>query len=104
MLLKKTLVHNVHFWLKSKQDIFRLMEGLELLVDIPSIRDIHIGVPAPKTDEIADDTFDASLLILFDSVADETAYLVHPLHQRFVQEYASLICDRVTVTDAIDRE
>lgn len=46
---KKQLVHHVFFWLKnpdSKEDRDKLVEGLQTLSRIETIRKLHIGVLA----------------------------------------------------------
>jgi hypothetical protein len=66
MLLTNTFVHHVHFWLKNEADKQQLIDGLNTLLPIMHIRDIHIGVPADTHRDVVDRSYDVSLLILFD--------------------------------------
>jgi Stress responsive A/B Barrel Domain len=102
---KKQLVHHVFFWLKnrdSKEDLNKLIEGLQTLKKIESVRKIHIGVPAStEIRPVVDATYSASELIFFDDVAGQDAYQVHPIHKKFVENYAHL-WEKVIVYDSID--
>jgi hypothetical protein len=102
MLLKNTFVHHVHFWLKDKADQPKLIEGLNTLLPITSIRDIHIGVPADTKRDVIDRSYDVSLLILFDGPAEQEAYQVDPTHVFFAENYAKPLCAKVVVQDSIN--
>lgn len=88
------IVHHVFFWLKRKEsaeDRDALVAGLRTLSGIDVIRSLQIGVPASTEQrEVVDSSFDVSELMMFDSVADQTVYQNHPLHQAFVAEYSHL--------------
>jgi hypothetical protein len=104
---KKQLAHHVFFWLKnrdSKEDLNKLLEGLRSLKKIETIRSIHIGVPA-KTElrPVIDASYSASELILFDDIAGQDTYQVHPIHEKFVKDYAHL-WEKVVVYDSMDIE
>jgi hypothetical protein len=46
---KQMVIHHVFFWLKnpgSSEDLQKLINGLQTLRQINSIRKLHIGVPA----------------------------------------------------------
>jgi hypothetical protein len=102
---KKRLAHHVFFWLKkpnSKEDLRALIEGLKTLEKIPSVRGLHIGVPASTEQrDVVDASYSASELIFFDDVAGQDMYQVHPLHQKFV-ENCSKLWQKVVVYDAMD--
>lgn len=98
MILENTLVHHVHLWLKDKADKQKLIDGLNSLKAITHIRDIHIGVPLVA----ADDSCDASLLILFNNQIELDAYNVDPIHVAFVEKVAKPICSRVVVQDSVN--
>jgi hypothetical protein len=103
MLLKNTFVHQVYFWLNDKADLAKLIEGLNVLVPITSIRSIHIGVPADSEDRpVIERTYDASLLVTFDTLADHDHYQIDPLHDIFREQYAGPLCKRVMVLDSVD--
>jgi hypothetical protein len=102
MSLQNTFVHHVHFWLKDKADQPKLIEGLNTLLPITSIRDIHIGVPADTKRDVIDRSYDVSLLILFDGPAEQEAYQVDPTHVLFAENYAKPLCAKVVVQDSIN--
>lgn len=99
------LVHHALFWLKNPgpgPDRDQLIAGLQTLREIKLIRLLHVGVPAPvEARDVVDLSFDASELMVFDSVEDQTAYQTHPIHQAFIKSCEHLWA-RVVVTDAID--
>jgi len=98
------LVHHVFFWLKnpdSKADLAQLLDGIRSLAAIETVRSLHVGVPAStEVRPVIDSSYSASELITFDSVADEQAYQVHPLHQKFVEDHKHL-WSKVVVYDSI---
>lgn len=102
MFLHDTFVHHVHFWLKNKEDKAKLIEGLETLIPIPHIRDMHIGVPADTNRDVIDRSYDVSLLLLFDDLEAEEAYQHDPVHVVFAEQYAGPLCSKVVVSDSIN--
>ena len=102
MILENTLVHHVHIWLKDKADKQKLIDGLNTLKAITHIRDIHIGVPIATNDPMADSSYDASLLILFNNQAELEAYTVDPIHIAFVENCAKPICSKVVAQDSVN--
>ena len=103
MKLTNTFVHQVYFWLNDKADFDKLIEGLNVLVPITSIRSIHIGVPADSEERpVIERSYDASLLVTFDNLADHDHYQVDPLHDIFREQYAGPLCKRVMVLDSVD--
>lgn len=102
---KKLLAHHVFFWLKnadSKQDLAALIEGLKTLEKIPSVRGLHIGVPAnTEKRDVVDASYSASELIFFDDVAGQDIYQEHPIHRKFV-ENCSHLWQKVVVYDSMD--
>jgi hypothetical protein len=102
MILKNTFVHHVHFWLKNKAEQQQLIEGLNLLLTITHIRDIHIGVPADTYRDVVDRSYDVSLLILFDSPEAQEAYQTDPAHIIFAENYAKPLCSKVVVQDSVN--
>lgn len=102
MVLANTFVHHVYFWLKNKSDKGLLIEGLNTLIPIPHIREIHIGVPAETYREVVERSYDVSLLLLFDSKEAHDAYQVDPVHEKFAHDYAKALCEKVTVLDSVN--
>ncbi len=91
---KKTLSHHVFFWLKnpdSKEDLAKLIAGLNTLRKIETIRDLQIGVPAStEKRDVVDNSFSVSELMFFDDVEGQNVYQEHPIHKKFVDECSSL--------------
>ena len=96
------VVHHVFFWLKnpdSKEDLARLLAGLQTLAGIDTVRGIHIGVPADTEQRgVVDGSYSASEILFFDDVAGQDAYQVHPIHKQFIADCAHL-WERVVVYD-----
>lgn len=100
----KQMIHHVYFTLKnpdSVQDKQLLKEGLQSLVAIEEVRHLIIGEPAPTFDrEVIASDWHVSEVIYFDSVADQDAYQVDPVHQLFVTNYSHL-WSKVVVYDIL---
>lgn len=67
--------------------------------EIPQVKQLHIGVPAStEVRDVIDNTWQVSETMYFNSVEDQDAYQVHPLHQAFIEKYGHL-WQRVVVYD-----
>lgn len=100
---KELFVHHVLFYLKNagnEADKAKLLEGLNKLAKVPTIKMVHIGTPAATNREVIDRSYTFSWLCLFDSAADEEAYQKHPIHDEFRNNYASL-WEKVVIYDSI---
>jgi hypothetical protein len=86
------LSHIVLFWLKpelSSAEVQAFREGLEALKTIPTTRGVYIGTPAPTAPRpIIDTSYSIGVTVLFDSIADQDIYQVHPAHQGFLKEFS----------------
>ena len=103
MELKNTFIHHVYFWLKhpeSKEDLQKLVEGLEGLATVEEIKMYHIGVPAPTDREVIDNTYSISWLNIFETSEDHYAYQIHPKHLKFISDCSSL-WGKVKVYDSL---
>ncbi len=103
MELKNTFIHHVYFWLKhpeSKEDLQKLVEGLEVLATVEEIKMYHIGVPAPTDREVIDNTYSISWLNIFETSEDHDAYQIHPKHLKFISDCSSL-WGKVKVYDSL---
>ncbi len=102
---KKQIVHHVFFWLKnpdSKEDLAKLLAGLQTLRKIETIRQINIGVPAStEKREVIDSSYHASELMFFDDLTGQKTYQDHPIHQKFIAD-CSHLWDKVIVYDSMD--
>ncbi len=100
---KELFVHHVYFFLKNKgneADRNKLMEGLEKLRKVPTIRLSHIGVPAPTNRSVIEKGYDVSWMLFFDNLDEEEIYQKHPIHLKFVEDYSHL-WEKVIVYDSI---
>jgi hypothetical protein len=96
------IIHHVFFWLKnpsSKEDLERLLKGLNSLKSIDVIKDIYIGVPAATEKRpVIDDSYSASELLIFDNLEAQRIYQEHRVHQQFIADCSSL-WEKVVVYD-----
>lgn len=103
---KEVFVHHVYFWLKNpgnEADTAKLIEGLQTLLKIPTVKMAHIGKPADTNREVIDRSYAVSWLLFFDSAADEEVYQKHPDHLKFVENYAHL-WSKVIVYDSVGKK
>ena len=100
----RQMIHHVYFTLKnpdSVQDKQLLKEGLQSLAAIQEVKHLIIGEPAPTFDrEVIASDWHVSEVIYFDSVADQDAYQVDPVHHLFVTNYSHL-WSKVVVYDIL---
>lgn len=102
--MKNLFIHQVYFWLKNpgnEADKVKLIEGLNKLAAVKSIKDYHLGVPAGSGREVVDGSFAISWLTVFKDKAAQDAYQIDPIHLRFVEDYSHL-WSKVIVYDSID--
>jgi aminoglycoside phosphotransferase (APT) family kinase protein len=99
---KKQIIHHVFFWLKnagSQQDKEKLIEGLNTLRAIKTVKKLQIGVPAAtEKREVVDNSYDVCELMYFDTLAAQEAYQQHAIHVDFVKNY-SYLWQKVVVYD-----
>ena len=97
------LAHHVFFWLKnpdSKEDLEKLLAGIRTLGSIQTVRGVHVGVPASTEKRpVVENSYSASELLFFDSVEDQNAYQIDPIHMKFVEDCAHL-WSKVVVYDS----
>ncbi len=86
---------------ESREDLAKLLEGLEKLRKVKTIRMSHIGRPATTNREVIDRSYSVSWLLLFDNMQDQESYQSDPIHLKFVEECASL-WKKVVVYDSVD--
>ena len=104
MTAKNMFIHHVYFWLKnasSKEDQQKLVEGLEKLSKVKTIKMFHIGKPAGTNRDVIDTSYSISWLCLFDDAAGQDSYQVDPIHLKFVEECQHL-WEKVIVYDSVD--
>lgn len=104
MTAKNMFLHHVYFWLKnpsSEEDRQKLVEGLEKLTKVKTIKMFHIGKPANTNRDVIDTSYSISWLLIFDDKAAEESYQVDPIHLNFV-ETCKHLWEKVVVYDSID--
>ncbi|MFN3850124.1 MAG: Dabb family protein [Spirosomataceae bacterium] len=100
---KELFVHHVYFWLKnpnSETDREKLIEGLNKLSKVPTIRMHHIGLPASTNRSVIERSYAVSWLCFFDNLEEEEVYQKHPIHLKFVEDYSHL-WEKVIVYDSV---
>ena len=103
MFDKNTFIHHVYFWLKNpgnNNDLLALIEGLQKLSSVKTIKSFHIGKPAGTSRDVIDTTYNVSWLLLFNNKEDQDSYQVDPIHLKFVDE-CSHLWEKVVVYDAV---
>ncbi len=104
--LKKniTLMHHVFFWLKnpdSAEDLEKLIEGIQTLSKIKSLRMFQISLPAnTPARPVIDSTYTISLFTSFDDVAGHNRYQDDLIHLKFIETYSNL-WNRVVIYDSM---
>ena len=102
---KPVLVHHVFFWLKnasSKEDQTKLIEGVNTLRKIETLKMLRVGIPAATEKRpVVDHSYQVSLLAFFDDLAGQSIYQKHPVHLKFIENYSHL-WERVVVYDSMD--
>lgn len=101
---KNIFIHHVYFWLNnpdSSDDFKKLIEGLQKLSKVKSIKTFHIGKPAGTSREVIDSSYSISWLLMFDSLAQQDSYQTDPIHLKFIDECKHL-WKKVLVYDSID--
>jgi hypothetical protein len=92
--------HQVYFWLNNPADRQKLIDGVNTLKKIKTVRQIHVGIVAgTEKRDIIDTSWGVSLLLFFDDIAGEATYQTDPIHLDFVKNYSSL-WNKVVIYDA----
>lgn len=94
------IAHQVYFWLKNPEDRQKLIDGVNTLKKIKTVRQIHVGIVAgTEKREVIDTSWGVSLLLFFDDIAGEASYQTDPIHLDFVKNYSNL-WNKVVIYDA----
>ena len=100
---KKVLVHQVYFWLKKDlTDVQRATfdKGVKSLISIKTIKYGDVGKPGATGDRpVVDKSYDYALLTVFEDVKGHDAYMVDPIHEKFLADCKEL-WEKVVVYDA----
>ncbi|MGG9960523.1 Dabb family protein [Ferruginibacter sp. SUN106] len=101
--MQNVFIHHVFFWLKEPSNdlhLQQLIEGLQKLSAVTTIKSFHIGKPAATSRGVIDTTYSISWLNTFETAADQDSYQVDPVHLNFVKE-CSHLWEKVVVYDSI---
>lgn len=104
MTAKNMFIHHVYFWLKnptSTEDRQKLVEGLEKLSKVKTIKMFHVGKPADTNREVIDSSYAISWMLIFEDKAAQESYQVDPIHLDFVKQCQHL-WSKVVVYDSVD--
>lgn len=104
MTATNMFIHHVYFWLKnpsSNEDRQQLIEGLEKLTKVKTIKMFHIGKPADTNRDVIDTSYSISWMLVFDDKASEESYQVDPIHLNFV-ETCKHLWQKVVVYDSVN--
>jgi hypothetical protein len=96
------IAHHVLFWLKAdttaeQKQAFR--NSLQTLAGVETVKNLHIGTPAPIERAVVDTTYTFSLLVFFDDMAGHDVYQGHELHLAFLDGFRQYF-DKVVIYDA----
>lgn len=100
---KELFIHHVYFYLKNPKneaDTNKLIEGLNALTKVPTIRFVHIGTPASTDRSVIEKGYAVSWMCFFDNLEEEEIYQKHPIHLKFIEDYSHL-WDHVIVYDSV---
>ena len=104
MTTKTQVIHTAYFWLKNPESVAdreQLIAGLQTLRQVPTVKVLHIGLPAStESRDVVDNSFQVSELMFFDDLAGQSEYQAHPIHQAFVKNCSHLWA-KVAVKDSI---
>ncbi|HEY1061106.1 MAG TPA: Dabb family protein [Daejeonella sp.] len=94
------IAHQVYFWLKNPEERQKLIDGINTLKKIKTVRQMHVGIVAgTEKRDVIDTSWGVSLLLFFDDIAGEASYQTDPIHLDFVKNYSNL-WNKVVIYDA----
>lgn len=102
----ETVVHVVFVWLKdpgNDEHADRIIRATHRLSDIPGVRAVKVGRVMHSERPIVEDGYDVGLYLEFDNREDMEAYLVHPIHQKAVNEVFKPLAARYLAYDFLHR-
>src|SRR5829696_2432277 len=83
MTAKNMFIHHVYFWLKNPTDNAdrqKLIEGLEKLSKVKTIKMFHMGKPADTNRDVIDTSYSISWMLIFDDKDAQESYQIDPIH------------------------
>ena len=96
-------VHSVYFWLKddlSAEEKESFLQGVNSLTTIETVRQSHVGVPAPTDRPIIERSYSYALIVAFDGQEGHDQYQIHETHDKF-RDNCSAYWKKVLIFDSI---
>ncbi len=96
-------VHHVFFWLNDPENEKKnahFEEELEALIKISNISKAYLGKPAHTPREVVDNTYQYSLLLMFDNKEQHDIYQDHEAHHVFINN-CKQYWTRVQIYDSV---
>lgn len=99
-------IHTVFFYLKAGTPASAreqlITDCRDLLAAIPTVRQLHAGIPAKGVPrDVVDNTYGVGLTVLFDDARGHDAYQPHPLHTKFIERNKQW-WEKVRVFDVVE--
>ncbi|MBS9524077.1 Dabb family protein [Litoribacter ruber] len=86
---KSRMIHQVFFWLNDDTSFEEFKAATKKLGSIGSVKEFKMGTPAPtEARDVVDSSYDLALNMVFDSLEDQNAYQVDPIHLKFIEQHA----------------
>lgn len=101
--MENPFIHHVYFYLKnpdSLEDRDKLVEGLEKLSKMSTIKQHYIGFPASTDRPVIEKKYAVSWMCMFNNMEDEEQYQQDPIHLKFIEDYGHL-WTKVVVYDSV---
>ncbi|MDN4503545.1 Dabb family protein [Alteromonadaceae bacterium BrNp21-10] len=87
-------VHSVYFWLNNPTDAAdrdAFEQHLSKFINASEfVKSKHIGTRATSDRDVVDSSYDYTLVVTFDSKAEQDKYQTEPVHLTFVKDAAHL--------------
>ena len=96
-------VHAVYFWLRddlTAAERQTYLEGVRSLTTIPDVRHGWVGTPAATDRPVIERGYSYALTVAFADEAAHDAYQVHPVHDRFREQFGGS-WKRIVIYDAL---
>ncbi|WP_291789006.1 Dabb family protein [Cecembia sp.] len=84
---KQKMIHQVFFWLNDGVDVKDFIKEASQLGKCKTVDKFYIGTPAPtEARDVVDNSYQVACTLFFDSIEDQNAYQVDPLHLKFIEK------------------
>jgi hypothetical protein len=96
-------IHAVYFWLRTDLTPAQTLQfdaGLQSLVEIETVRDGYIGVPASTDRPVIERGYSRALVLVFADAAAHESYQTDPVHDRFRKDCGEFY-SRIRIYDSI---